>query len=77
MKNTMNFKTALIVHFTEDIFLNHFLCNFMQPKTWDKLSFNIDHVYCTVNLSIRLPSIFLNYIIFRSLSLLINFTVQK
>ena len=23
---------------------------FERPKTWDKLSVNIDHVYCTVNM---------------------------
>ena len=26
------------------IFLDPFLCNFMRPKTSDKLSVNIDHV---------------------------------
>ena len=32
------------------IFLDPFLCNFLRPKTWDKMSVNIDHakggVYC-------------------------------
>ena len=31
------------------IFLAPFLSNFMRPKTWDKLSVNIDYVYCTVD----------------------------
>ena len=29
------------------IYLDPFLCNFVRPKTWDKLSVNINHVYCT------------------------------
>ena len=33
----------------KNIFPDPLLCNFMQPKTSDKLSNNIDHVYYTVN----------------------------
>ena len=31
------------------IFLHPFLCNFIRPKTSDKLCVNIDYVYCTHN----------------------------
>ena len=30
-----------------NIFLVPFLFNYMRSKTWDKLTVNIDHVYCT------------------------------
>ena len=31
----------------KNIFLDPVLCNFVRPKTSDKLSVNIDHVFCT------------------------------
>ena len=35
-----------------NIFLGPFLFNFVRLKTWDKLSVNIDHVYCMYTLLI-------------------------
>ena len=42
-----------------------FLCNFVRPKIWDKLSVNIDHVYCTYFFEKEIYSytIFTNFVI--------------
>ena len=35
------------------MFLDPFLCNFMRPKTSDKLSVNINHVFCSMKINIE------------------------
>ena len=40
----MDLKIAIIFKVNKQIFLDNSLCNFVRPKTSDKLSVNIDHV---------------------------------
>ena len=48
LKATCNIIILMLVRFRATFSLILFLCNFMRPKTSDKLSVNIENVYYTI-----------------------------